>query len=375
EWWQATINTVRQVTADISPDRIKGIGIAGQMHGTVCLGKDGEWVRPAIIWSDTRATDYVANLTSKIQAHPEQFLNISGMPAAGFMAVTLMWLAEHEPQTLEKTHKVLLPKDAMRYKMTGTIGTDYSDASATWLLDVESGTWSAQLTELCGVNSDILPELTQSMDIVGTLTAPAAEQLGLSTHIPVVAGGSDLPVHALGHGLVNNEIGMVTVGTGGQVFMPIHQPIFDPHHRYYTFIHSVKDRWYTQASILSAGSSLRWLRDILGLTTTPDAYKQMSSWAESISPGADGLLFLPYLAGERTPHMDASASGMFFGLRLHHERNHLVRAVMEGVAFALKSCLTLIGNDANHMLLSGGASESTVWSQILADILNVPLAI
>lgn len=375
DWWLATVKTVQQVINQVSSEQIKAIGISGQMHGTVCLGKDGRWVRPAIIWADTRAVSHVQNLTDIIHSDPDHYMTISGMPAAGFMAVSLMWLAQNEPQTLEKTDKVLLPKDAMRYKMTGTIGTDRSDASATWLLDIESGQWSGQLTNLCGINHDLLPDLSQSMNVIGDLTQSAAKQLGLSIGIPVVAGGGDLPVHALGHGLVNTNTGMVTVGTGGQVFMPLAQPTFDSKHRYYTFIHSVTDYWYSQASILSAGSSLRWLRDLVGMSDTENAYEQLSSWAETAPIGADGLLFLPYLAGERTPHMDPSASGMFFGLRLHHGQSHFARAVMEGVAFALKSCLALVGTDASQILLSGGAGESLVWRQILADVFNIPLTI
>lgn len=373
DWWLATINTVQQVIKQVPSSQIKGIGISGQMHGTVCLDKDGNWVRPAIIWSDTRAANHVQKLIEIIHNHPAQFTKISGMPAAGFMAVTLMWLAENEPETLEQTHKVLLPKDAMRYKMTDTIGTDLSDASATWLLDVQSGEWSEQLTKLCNINQELLPELSQSMEVIGELTESAAKQLGLPNGIPVVAGGADLPVHALGHGLVKAGTGMVTVGTGGQVFMPQKHAVFDSKHRYYTFNHSINESWYAQASILAAGSSLRWLRDLFDMRDTENAYALLSSMVEEVPVGAEGLLFLPYLAGERTPHMDPSASGMFFGLRLHHGRSHFTRAVMEGVAFALKSCITLVGTDANQMLLSGGAGESTVWRQILADVFNIPL--
>ncbi len=373
DWWQATIITVQKVIHTVPDANIQGIGLSGQMHGTVCLGKDGNWARPAIIWADTRAVNHVQELTERIHSQPDKFMNIAGMPAAGFMAVSLMWLAQNEPQTLEQTHKVLLPKDAMRYKMTGTIGTDFSDASATWLLDVQSNEWSEQLTDICNINRDLLPDLSQSMDVIGKLTKTAAEELGLPNGIPIVAGGSDLPVLGLGHGLVNTDTGMVTVGTGGQVFLPIKQPIFDAKHRYYTFTHSVPDSWYVQASILSAGSSLRWLRDLFGLRDVENAYEILSSKAEDAPIGADGLLFLPYLAGERTPHMDPSASGMFFGLQLHHGQDHFARAVMEGVAFALKSCLTLIGTDATQMLLSGGAGESIIWSQILSDVFNIPL--
>ena len=375
DWWQATVKTVREVISKQRNIEISGIGLSGHMHGTVCLGKDGNWVRPAIIWADTRTVTEVQALTDMVRAEPEKFKNISGLPAAGFMVVTLMWLAKYEPDTLQKTHKVLLAKDAIRYKMTGTIGTDWSDASATWLFDVVNGGWSDWVLSVCGIDPDLLPDLAQSMDVVGQLTSSAAEELGLSAGIPVVVGSADLPAQALGYGLYNEGTGMVTVGTGGQVVVPLHEPTLDPDHRYYTFTHNVPDRWYAQAAILSAGLSLRWLRDLIGMQDRPDGYQHLSSLATEVPLGADNLIFLPYLAGERTPHMNPSASSLFFGLRLHHQQGHLARAVMEGVAFALRSCLDLVAEDVSQVLLSGGAADSVIWRQILADVFNVPLVI
>lgn len=374
-WWSAVVKTVRRVMSKFPDQEIVGIGIDGQMHGTVTINKKGEWVHPAIIWADTRTVSEVQHLTERIQSEPDTFTDVSGLPAAGFMAVTLMWLAEHHPDVLEQTHKVLLPKDAIRYKLTGTIGTDASDASATWLMDVQTGEWSSKLLDICGIDPDLMPTIDASHAIIGDLTTTVADELGLSAGIPVIAGSADLPAQGLGHGLFQTGTGLITVGTGGQVFVPLNQPTLDPQHRYYTFRHNVPDVWYAQAAILSAGLSLRWLRDTLGMDDMPNAFVYLSSLADEVTVGADNLLFLPYLAGERTPHMNPLASAMFFGLRLHHTRGHLARAVMEGVAFALKSCVELIATDLQKIFLSGGAAQSPVWRQILADVLNTPLFI
>lgn len=375
EWWNATIKTVRQVHQSIPHAEISAIGLSGQMHGFVCIGRDAQIVRPAIIWADTRSSQQVQDLNQQIQSKPQDFLDICGLPSAGFMAVTLMWLARHEPETLGQTHKVILPKDYLRYQLTGTLGTDPSDAAATWLFDVKSSTWSDKLLQVCHIDPALMPSISPSSEVVGQLTQSAAEELGLYAGIPVVAGSADLPAQALGYGLIDAGQALVTVGTGGQVFVPQSQPQLDPEHRYYVFNHNVPDRWYAQAAILSAGLSLRWLRDTLGMRDSPDAFAYLSSLAADVPIGADGLLFLPYLAGERTPHMNPLASGMFLGLRLHHTPGHLARAVMEGVAFALKSCLDLIASSAQTVILSGGATHSPIWRQILADVLAVPLAV
>jgi xylulokinase len=374
DWWDAVVHTVRDVLRQ-HPTEIAAIGVDGQMHGTVMLDQAGTWVHPAIIWADTRAVEQVQRLTQQIQESPEQFAHISGLPAAGFMAVTLMWLAEHQPDILAQTHKIILPKDALRYKLTGTIGTDFSDASATWLMDARTKTWSASLLESLGVDPEKMPHIDPSEEVIGAVSSVAASELGIAQGIPVVAGCADLPAQALGHGIVSVGMGLVTVGSGGQVFVPLADPILDEQNRYYTFHHNVSDVWYAQAAILSAGLALRWLRDTLGMRDVPNAFEELSSLAGDVALGANQLLFLPYLSGERTPHMNPLASAMFFGLRLHHTRGHLARAVMEGVAFALKSCVELIADDLQSVLLSGGAAQSPIWRQIIADVLGKPLVL
>jgi xylulokinase len=381
DWWQATIQAVRKVLGEsgIDPAAVRGIGLCGQMHGTVCLDESGKPLRPAIIWADGRSQAELAALLE--QAAPDQLSRWApGPPATGFMALSLMWLACHEPDTLTRTQTVLLPKDYIRLILTGEPGTDPSDAAATWLFDVRAGEWSAELIELCGLERRYLPPIAPSAEVVGILRREAGEALGLPSGIPVVAGCADQPAQALGHGLLDPGTTLVTIGTGGQVFSVLAAPTPDPRLRFHVFDHAAPGRWYALAAILSAGLSLRWLRDLLGLTDRQDAYQHLSRLAQAVPPGAEGLLFLPYLAGERTPLMDPEASGVFLGLRLHHEAGHLVRAVMEGVAFALASCLALIGESADEgqrqaVIASGGGASSPVWRQIQADVFNTPLLI
>ncbi len=379
DWWQATIVTVRKAVTDagIDSSAIRGIGFSGQMHGGVCLDKSARPVRPAIIWADTRSTAQCDDL--KHRADPQELArHAPGAPAAGFMATTLMWLTRHEPETIENTHTVILPKDYVRLCMTGELATDVSDAAGTWLLDIASGQWSDWLLELCGLDSRYLPPILGSMDVAGTLLPSAAEALGLPPGIPVIAGCADQPAVCMAYGLYNPGTALAAIGTGGQVVHPLTAVRADPHLRFHVMNHAVPQRWYALAAILSAGLSLRWLRDLLGLKNRPDAYQQLSALASEVPPGAGGLLFLPYLAGERTPHMDSQASGVFVGLRLHHHAGHLARAVMEGVTFAMSECLSLVStltdnNDPIQVIASGGATASPLWRQIQADIYNTPL--
>jgi xylulokinase len=377
DWWQATVRAVREALdkAGVDPVAVRGIGLCGQMHGTVCLDRAGEPLRPAIIWADGRSQAELAALLE--QATPDQLARWApGPPAAGFMALSLMWLARHEPRTLERTQTVLLPKDYLRLILTGESGTEASDAAATWLFDVRSGGWSDELIERCGLERRYLPAIARSTDVVGTLRREAGEALGLPPGLPVVAGCADQPAQALGHGLLDPGATLVTTGTGGQVFSVLAAPKADPHLRFHVFNHAAPGRWYALAAILAAGLSLRWLRDLLGLSARQDAYQYLSQLAHAVPPGAEGLLFLPYLAGERTPLMDPQASGVFVGLRLHHGAGHLARAVMEGVAFALASCLSLVsrlGDDEQTVIASGGGMSSPVWRQIQADVFDTPL--
>lgn len=376
DWWNAAAVTVRAAIEQSGVNRadIRAVSLSGQMHGGVCLDAASRPLRPAIIWADTRSKPQVDAL---MQAIPLDVLaqHAPGRPAAGFMGPTFMWLAQHEPETLKAARAVLLPKDYVRLRMTGEAATDVSDAAATWLLDVTSGTWSDWLTSQCGVDPRVLPPVLASSAVAGRLRSDAAAALNLPTGIPIIAGCADQPAQALAYSLYEPGMALVTIGTGGQVFSALRTPQIDPHLRYYAFNHAVPERWYAAASILSGGLSLRWLRDLLGWQDRPDAYAHLSALAAQTPPGADGLIFLPYLAGERTPHFDPQASGLFLGLRLHHHTGHLARAVMEGVAFALAECLALMPEKSAQVIASGGATASPVWLQIQTDVYNTPLTV
>ncbi len=374
DWWDATVFTVQEAIqeAQVNGEAIRAIGLSGQMHGTVSLDAGNRPTQPAIIWADTRSKTQVERLMAQTPI-AEMAQYAPGRPTTGFMSSTLMWLAQHEPTILNETQTVMLPKDYVRFKLIGKVATDVSDAAATWLLDVKTGAWSDWLIEQCGVERRYLPPVLESTAVAGGLTDEVAELLGLPAGMPVVTGCADQPAQALGCGVYEPGVALVTIGTGGQVFMPLGTPEIDPQLRYYTFNHALPGRWYAAAAILAAGLALRWLRDTLGLKERPDAYAHLSKLAADVPPGADGLLFLPYLAGERTPHFDPDASGVFLGLRLHHHAGHLARAVMEGVTFALADCLALMPETPTQVIASGGATASPAWLQIQADVFNRPI--
>lgn len=375
-WWRASVQAVRQALEQAGPGAISAIGFSGQMHGSVLIDAHLQPVSPAIIWADQRSAPQVEQIMTRIGA--EQMAHFAGTaPAAGFMAPTLCWLQQHDPAQLDRARYILLPKDYVRLRLTGEVGTDTSDASATALFDIREQRWWAAIIEQLGL-PDLWPRVWQSSDVVGTLLPAAAAELGLSPGIPVTAGCADQVAQAVGNGLIDPGTGSVTIGTGGQLFVPLAEPRTDPLLRLHTFCHAPEDRWYLLGAMLSAGMSLRWFRDLLGLKDAPDAYETLSALAADVPPGADGLLFLPYLVGERAPIMDPLARGMFFGLTLRHGRGHLVRAIMEGVAFALRQILeTMRALDAptERLIASGNGLASPLWRGIAADVLGCPLVL
>ena len=376
-WWKATCRTTRQAIAEaeIKPDSIAAVGLSGQMHGTVCMARDGLPRRPAIIWADGRSAEQVDRLVEAVGR--ERLGELTANPlAAGFMAATARWLRDHEPDTLDATSSLILPKDYIRFRLTRQIATDHTDAASTLLYDVAHRCWSDEMIALVGIERRLLPRLVGSHEVVGTVTRQAASGTGIPVGTPVVAGGGDQPVAAVGQGVVDPGVLLVTLGTGGQLFTPLDSPAYDPELRTHTFVHAAPGRWYVLGAILSAGLCLRWLRDKVygGLGLDYDA---LAAAAGEAPAGAEGLLFAPYLLGERTPHMDARARGLFFGLALRHGRPHLVRAVMEGVAFAIRDALDVfrsIGVTTQRIIATGGGARSGVWRQILADVLGAPLA-
>jgi xylulokinase len=377
DWWHATFDVIRRVLSQVKSSEVAAIGLSGQMHGGVFLGKDAQPLCPAIIWADQRSTD--ASLTLIESLGEGRYAAIAGtLPAVGFLASTLVWIKQHNPALLERINQFVLPKDYVRLRMTGEIATDISDAASTALFDIRKRDWSSEILNAAGLPTSICPRLYASSSVAGFLTRQAAEALGLRTGLPVVAGCADQPAQAIGSGLIAPGKASVTTGTGGQVFTPVHarfdQVKTDP--RLHVFNHAVPDTWYILGAILAAGLSLRWLRNLTGLEGQGDAYSILSAEASSVSLGADGLIFLPYLSGERTPHMDALARGSFIGLSYHHRRGHLARAVMEGVAFALRQTLEIslaLGGTVERIIVAGGGAESGIWRQIQADVLGLPL--
>ena len=374
-WWQATVSTVQQVMAQADGQHPLAIGLSGQMHGTVLMGQGGRVLHPAIIWADQRSAQEAHDLP--LVVGEERYLQLSGtLPATGFMASTLYWLKRHQPDLLAQTQAFILPKDYVRFRLTGTLGTDFTDAASTGLLDIRQRVWASPLLEIIGLSADQFPTLYASEQVVGTLTPQAAHDLGLPSTVQVVAGAADQVAQALGNGLIETGRVSVTVGSGGQVFAPLRLTDQRADARLHIFNHAVPNTYYALGAILSAGLSLRWLRGIVGLDSNPQAYALLSAEAEQIGAGADGLFFLPYLSGERTPHMDPLARGGFIGLTHYHQRGHMARAVMEGVTFALRQALELvegIAQPAESIVIAGGASESAVWRQIQADVFARPL--
>ncbi len=376
-WWEAATSATREVIAAAGRTDIAAIGLSGQMHGTVLLDKAGQPLGPAIIWADQRSAAECDALTTALG--PERYARLAGtLPAAGFMGATLLWLARHEPERLAQTDQAVFPKDYVRLRLTGRIATEVSDAASSGVFDIAGRRWASSILSAVGLPEAIFPDVLESAAIAGELLPEAAAELGLPAGIPVVAGCADQPAQAIGNGLLGPGMASVTTGSGGQVFVPIKAEdgriATDP--RLHVFIHAVPGINYVLGAILSAGLSLRWLRDLTGLTGTPEAYALLSQEAAAVPPGAAGLIFLPYLSGERTPHMDPAARGAFIGLSHYHSRGHLARAVMEGVAFALRQALEIslaLGGSATTIIAAGGGAESAVWRQIQADVFGIPL--
>jgi xylulokinase len=381
DWWTATITAVQQAVAQASGFRITAIGLTGQMHGTVLLNRDGGLVLPAIIWADTRADTEVREFTARVGA--ERLIQIAGSPvAAGFQATTVLWVQKRLADEWRSVATVLLPKDYLRYRLTGTFKTDPSDASATLLLDISKRAWSPELLEAAGLERTMLPEVVPSTAVTGELCESAARELGLPRGIPVIAGGGDAPVGAIGAGVVEPSSMLLTISTGAQALVPSTSPAVDVGGRMHTFCSALDPEtsnagWYQMGATMVAGFALRWLRDDVFHLDPDNGYDAMTSWAQKVPPGTDGLLFLPYLAGERTPHMNPHARGLFLGLTAHHGRGHLVRAVMEGATFALYDAFDVLkesGANPGSVVLAGGGARSTLWQQIVSDMFGMSVS-
>jgi xylulokinase len=373
-WVRAAWKTMQSALhhAGIDGGQVGGIGLSGQMHGTVCVDLQGNPIRPAILWADQRSQTQVAEVYAKIGQ--QRLAEWTANPlATGFMLATWLWLLENEPATIEKTRRLMLPKDYLRHRLTGKTGSEPSDASSTLLFDTVRRAWSSELLNALSIDPALLPAIHESAEIAGSLTAEAAEMTGLQPGTPVVYGGSDQALQALGHGIVEAGLVSCTIGSGGQLFAPTTHPHYDPQLRLHLFCHAIPKLWHLEAATLSAGLSLKWLRDSL---YPPDTYQSLADAACQVQPGAEGLLFLPHLSGERTPYMDPQSKAAFVGLTRRHEKGHLSRAVMEGVVMALKNGLDVmvnLGVPLERIVASGGGTRHPLWLQLQADIFNRPI--
>ena len=357
----------------LASENIAGIGLAGQMHSLVCLDAADQPLRPAIIWADQRSGAQVAAINRQI-GRANLAAWTSNPLAAGFMLASWLWLRENEPETCQRTRRMLLPKDALRLWLVGEAGSEPSDASSTLLFDPLQGSWSRPLLETLQIDPALLPPIRPSAAVAGGLRPEVAQLTGLRAGTPVVYGGSDQALQALAQGVTRPGLVSCTIGTGGQLFATTLQPQPDPDLRLHLFCHALPQTWHLEAAILSAGLSLRWLRD--QVTGAAD-YTTLADAAAAIPSGAEGLFFLPYLAGERTPLMDPAARGAFIGLTLRHDWRFMARACMEGVVLALRQGLELmegLGVAPDRILASGGGTRHPLWLQLQADIFNRPVA-
>ncbi len=380
-WWDATVSSIREVLERSGLDgrAVAAVGLTGQMHGLVPLDGRGKVIRPAILWNDQRTAEECAWITERVGA--ARVLELTGNPVlTGFTAPKVVWMQRHEPELFARMAHILLPKDYVRHWLTGEFATDVADASGTSLFDVRRRAWAPQMMGALGIPPAWLPQVTESPVISGAITAEAARATGLGSGTPVVAGAGDQAAQAVGTGIVRSGMVSVTIGTSGVVFAHLDAVQVDPLGRTHTFCHAVPGRWHVMGVMLSAGGSLRWLRDALPsaawVRTGVDPYDVMATEAAAVPAGSEGLLFLPYLTGERTPHADPHARGAFIGLTLRHTRPHLIRAVMEGVSMGLCDSLEILrsmGVPVTQVRASGGGARSPLWRQMLADVFNVQL--
>lgn len=378
-WWNATIKTVRTVVkhAKVRGSEIKCIGLSGQMHGSVFLDKNGKVLRPALLWNDQRTAAECEEITQLAGGRNELIRMVANPALTGFTAPKILWLRNREPKRFEKLHRVLLPKDEVRRRLTGEFATDVSDASGMLLLDVCKRKWSAELLSKLQLDPGLLATTYESEEITGTLMPEVAEKLGLSTDCKVVAGAGDCAAGAIGNGIVQTGLMTASLGTSGVMFVHCDQPLFDSLGRLHTFCHAARGKWHMMGVTLSAAGSLQWFVENLGKEMIGrrgvDAYQTINAEAQSVPVGSEGLLFAPYLSGERTPHADPNARGCFVGLTTKHNRGHMARAVMEGVAMSLRESQKIIqslGVPIREMRLSGGGAKSPLWRQIFADCMD-----
>ncbi len=371
DWAEAAVLAIRGALAQagVSGRDVRGVGLSGQMHGLVMLDKDHAVIRPSLIWCDQRSQPQVDFINAKL-GRDKVLESIANPVLTGFTLPKLLWVRDHEPRRFERMRKMLLPKDYVRYRLAGEFATEVSDASGTALLDVVHRRWSFDMVDGLGLDRAMLPAVYESSEVTGTVSAHAAELTGLAAGTPVVGGGGDQAASAVGNGIVEPGIVSCTIGTSGVVFAHTDSAAWDPQGRVHTFCHAVRDKWHVMGVTQGAGLSLQWFRNQLAPGVS---YDELMREAAAAPAGSQGLFWLPYLMGERTPHLDATARGGWIGLTAKHTRADLIRAVIEGVAYSLKDCLAIIeglGVPVDTVRASGGGARSPLWRQILADVLN-----
>ena len=377
DWWRACGIAVKKAVqkSGLRSEEITCVGFSGQMHGAVMLDANGEVVRPALIWCDQRTQKQSLELSEKFST--EKLIQLTcNPPLTNFTLTKLLWVRENEPQLWARVRYVMLPKDYVRFRLTGDRAIDQADASGTLLLDVAKRTWSREVLSGTGIDESFLPKLYESPEVCGKLNQAGASVTGLKVGTPVVAGAGDQAAGAVGMGIVRAGVVSATIGTSGVVFAATDRPALDPRGRLHTFCHAIPGRWHVMGVTQAAGLSLRWFRDTFGLARNAapgdrDPYEFLSEEAAAAAPGAEGLLWAPYLMGERTPHLDPKARGALVGITPSHHRGHIIRAILEGVAFSLKDSFSIFEEmkvPVTRIRLGGGGARSGLWRQIQADV-------
>jgi len=385
DWWNATCVTIKAVISKsgVSPQDIKGVGLSGQMHGAVLLDSENRVLRKAIIWCDQRSAAECDEITSKIGK--ERLIEITANPAlTGFTASKILWVRNHEPEIYEKVRKILLPKDYVRFRLTGEFATEVSDASGMQLMNIPERSWSSEVLEKLEIDKSFLADLYESQEVSGKVSRQAAELTGLAEGTPVVGGAGDQAAGAVGNGIVRPGVISSTIGTSGVVFAYSEKVSIDPKGRVHTFCHAIPDTWHIMGVTQGAGLSLKWFRDNfcyeekrVAELMDIDPYVLMDKEAEQVDAGCNGLIYLPYMMGERTPHLDPDARGVFFGLSAKHGKQDMLRAIMEGVTYSLRDCLEIIKEmkvPVTEVRASGGGGKSKLWRQMQADVFNADIA-
>src|SRR4051812_2927147 len=380
DWCRACRESVRQVLSHVpaSNSNIAAVGFSGQMHGAVLLDGDGKPLRPALIWCDQRTAEEARELTDRVGE--QRLIAWTCNPAlTNFTLTKLLWVRKHEPHLFQRFRMLQLPKDYVRFRLTGEYAMDMADASGTLLLDVANRRWSSEMTNAADIPAGVLPKLFESCEVCGKVSKEGAEATGLKIGTPVVVGAGDQAAGAVGLGVVTPGAVHATIGTSGVVFASTDRPFLDPKGRLHTFCHAIPNRWHVMGVTQAAGLSMRWFRDqLLGGANESCSYDRMTEEAATTQPGADGLLWGPYLMGERTPHCDPVVRAGLVGIAAHHTRAHVLRAVMEGVAFSLRDTLTIFEElrvPVTKIRVGGGGAKSPLWRQIQADIFGSPVEI